>query len=161
MYHQITLGTAEIVFTHPMPYLAKYSDRALKFMDHGGERASCAVLSGILLLGVKVGLFFLRLLSTSYSIRRTGQLRQCPTSLSPRTIIFASQTILKPPSTSSMPREVSDIKQFIEICRRKDASCESPNSFHSIAHIRARTTQSPNLSFGRKARKRPRHALRP
>jgi hypothetical protein len=22
-----------------------------------------------------------------------------------------------------MPREVSDIKQFIEICRRKDASC--------------------------------------
>ncbi|KAL8734110.1 MAG: hypothetical protein Q9181_003299 [Wetmoreana brouardii] len=25
-----------------------------------------------------------------------------------------------------MPREVSDIKQFIEICRRKDASCISP-----------------------------------
>lgn len=24
-----------------------------------------------------------------------------------------------------MPREVSDIKQFIEICRRKDASCTS------------------------------------
>ncbi|MDI1491040.1 MAG: 60S ribosomal protein L38 [Ramalina farinacea] len=24
-----------------------------------------------------------------------------------------------------MPREVSDIKQFIEICRRKDASCRS------------------------------------
>ena len=24
----------------------------------------------------------------------------------------------------TMPREVSDIKQFIEICRRKDASCE-------------------------------------
>ena len=23
-----------------------------------------------------------------------------------------------------MPREVSDIKQFIEICRRKDAKCE-------------------------------------
>jgi hypothetical protein len=23
-----------------------------------------------------------------------------------------------------MPQEVSDIKQFIEICRRKDASCE-------------------------------------
>lgn len=27
-----------------------------------------------------------------------------------------------------MPREVSDIKQFIEICRRKDASCTfTPN----------------------------------
>ena len=25
-----------------------------------------------------------------------------------------------------MPREVSDIKQFIEICRRKDAKCTSP-----------------------------------
>jgi hypothetical protein len=25
-----------------------------------------------------------------------------------------------------MPREVSDIKQFIEICRRKDASCTFP-----------------------------------
>lgn len=24
-----------------------------------------------------------------------------------------------------MPREVSDIKQFIEICRRKDAKCET------------------------------------
>ncbi|KAL8771064.1 MAG: hypothetical protein Q9194_005007 [Teloschistes cf. exilis] len=26
-----------------------------------------------------------------------------------------------------MPREVSDIKQFIEICRRKDASCMAPH----------------------------------
>jgi hypothetical protein len=25
-----------------------------------------------------------------------------------------------------MPSEVSDIKQFIEICRRKDASCTFP-----------------------------------
>jgi len=28
-----------------------------------------------------------------------------------------------------MPSEVSDIKQFIEICRRKDASCTSTTSF--------------------------------
>lgn len=27
-----------------------------------------------------------------------------------------------------MPKEVSDIKQFIEICRRKDASCKCPRS---------------------------------
>jgi hypothetical protein len=27
-----------------------------------------------------------------------------------------------------MPSEVSDIKQFIEICRRKDAKCTSHNS---------------------------------
>lgn len=25
-----------------------------------------------------------------------------------------------------MPTEISDIKQFIEICRRKDAKCEQP-----------------------------------
>ena len=27
------------------------------------------------------------------------------------------------PNTAAMPSEVSDIKHFIEICRRKDASC--------------------------------------
>lgn len=26
-------------------------------------------------------------------------------------------------NTANMPREISDIKSFIEICRRKDASC--------------------------------------
>ena len=30
--------------------------------------------------------------------------------------------------TVKMPSEVSDIKQFIEICRRKDAKCTSTNS---------------------------------
>lgn len=30
-----------------------------------------------------------------------------------------------------MPREVSDIKQFIEICRRKDAKCK-PRSHQSF-----------------------------
>lgn len=30
-----------------------------------------------------------------------------------------------------MPREISDIKSFIEICRRKDASC----TFHPILEI--------------------------
>ena len=30
-----------------------------------------------------------------------------------------------------MPREVSDIKQFIEICRRKDAKCTSPQPSHN------------------------------
>ena len=29
-----------------------------------------------------------------------------------------------------MPREVSDIKQFIEICRRKDASCKQHPPIH-------------------------------
>src|SRR5215469_14999983 len=28
-----------------------------------------------------------------------------------------------------MPKEVKDIKNFIEICRRKDASCKSANSY--------------------------------
>jgi hypothetical protein len=32
-------------------------------------------------------------------------------------------TCFKTPATVIMPAEVSDIKQFIEICRRKDASC--------------------------------------
>lgn len=31
-----------------------------------------------------------------------------------------------PLQPATMPSEVSDIKQFIEICRRKDASCECP-----------------------------------
>ena len=32
-----------------------------------------------------------------------------------------------------MPREVSDIKQFIEICRRKDAKCTSlPETSESL-----------------------------
>jgi Ribosomal L38e protein family len=30
---------------------------------------------------------------------------------------------LIPHHTVTMPREISDIKNFIEICRRKDASC--------------------------------------
>lgn len=36
------------------------------------------------------------------------------------------------PATRSptMPQEVSDIKQFIEICRRKDASCKIPLAGH-------------------------------
>lgn len=33
---------------------------------------------------------------------------------------------LRPYPLPTMPREVSDIKQFIEICRRKDASCTFP-----------------------------------
>ena len=31
----------------------------------------------------------------------------------------------------TMPREVSDIKQFIEICRRKDAKCTLPTLYNS------------------------------
>jgi large subunit ribosomal protein L38e len=31
-----------------------------------------------------------------------------------------------------MPKEVKDIKNFIEICRRKDASCKSASSFLSL-----------------------------
>jgi len=36
-----------------------------------------------------------------------------------------------------MPQEVSDIKTFIEICRRKDASC----TFHEHQHYRERDGQ--------------------
>jgi hypothetical protein len=38
---------------------------------------------------------------------------------------FSSQS--QTHKAATMPTEVSDIKQFIEICRRKDASCESTN----------------------------------
>jgi hypothetical protein len=31
-----------------------------------------------------------------------------------------------------MPQEVSDIKQFIEICRRKDASCKFGPAFYAV-----------------------------
>lgn len=34
-----------------------------------------------------------------------------------------SPTLRQPNTSIKMPSEVSDIKQFIEICRRKDASC--------------------------------------
>lgn len=35
----------------------------------------------------------------------------------------------------TMPSEVSDIKQFIEICRRKDASCKNiPSPSHSASY---------------------------
>ena len=33
------------------------------------------------------------------------------------------------PTSPTMPSEVSDIKQFIEICRRKDAKCRSISSY--------------------------------
>jgi len=32
-----------------------------------------------------------------------------------------------------MPREVSDIKQFIEICRRKDAKCLASYQKHTTS----------------------------
>lgn len=35
-----------------------------------------------------------------------------------------------------MPKEVSDIKQFIEICKRKDASCKSSVSLFSLLPFR-------------------------
>jgi len=34
-----------------------------------------------------------------------------------------------------MPKEVKDIKNFIEICRRKDASCKSANSLLSVGIV--------------------------
>lgn len=39
--------------------------------------------------------------------------------------------------TAKMPSEVSDIKQFIEICRRKDAKCASLPSFPATYGPRA------------------------
>src|SRR6201996_9021220 len=44
------------------------------------------------------------------------------TKLLPPTRIHHTSVSFSP--TATMPQEVSDIKQFIEICRRKDASCE-------------------------------------
>ncbi|TLS25697.1 hypothetical protein PpBr36_07429, partial [Pyricularia pennisetigena] len=35
---------------------------------------------------------------------------------------ISTSTQLPPQNTAKMPREVADIKKFIEICRRKDAS---------------------------------------
>lgn len=40
----------------------------------------------------------------------------------PDSISSPNESLVQPPSFK-MPTEVSDIKQFIEICRRKDASC--------------------------------------
>ena len=47
-----------------------------------------------------------------------------------------------------MPREVSDIKQFIEICRRKDAKCEilwsiSSDGFELILYSWTHKAQPP------------------
>jgi len=42
-----------------------------------------------------------------------------------------------------MPSEVSDIKQFIEICRRKDAKC---TSHHTIS--RGRMSQEEEILLG-------------
>ena len=59
---------------------------------------------------------------------------QCQASASAKAIRTRTTSTVTDHETSSeasiiidlvkMPREVSDIKRFIEICRRKDASCE-------------------------------------
>ena len=58
-----------------------------------------------------------------------------------RSILFRS--LPRPPK---MPQEVSDIKKFIEICRRKDASCKLSRS-----HIPPCSTQQcmPHCDTGR------------
>ncbi len=46
-----------------------------------------------------------------------------------------------------MPREVSDIKQFIEICRRKDASCMWKFQFHNKASHGAEAKRPQNKAL--------------
>lgn len=50
-----------------------------------------------------------------------------------------------------MPREVQDIKQFIEICRRKDAKCESHplNIQHSTTRQRGGDMLTPGPPYSR------------
>lgn len=46
-----------------------------------------------------------------------------------------------------MPQEVSDIKQFIEICRRKDAKCTLSSKPANISHILAQQHHSRAARF--------------
>ncbi|KAI4250225.1 MAG: hypothetical protein L6R40_000398 [Gallowayella cf. fulva] len=61
-----------------------------------------------------------------------------------RLSLFRATSDLPSPN---MPREVSDIKQFIEICRRKDASC---TSFSASPHF---LFPSPSRCHTSRARK--------
>lgn len=45
------------------------------------------------------------------------------------------------PNAAKMPSEVSDIKQFIEICRRKDAQCTSACHTHRVRDAQKRRTR--------------------
>ncbi len=103
----------EVVFVKQKVHFPNVDIKAATFMDH----VLCSATAD--LPGAKGSLR-----SSTVEPKRKPNAQSATATTTPHPTL--PTPLSSPSSTAKMPKEVSDIKQFIEICRRKDASCKPP-----------------------------------